>query len=253
MLRSRRPARSRCFILWLALPLGACATGGSDDTLADVPPADGFEAGPDADADTPLETDGPAPDVPGTDDGTTPDDAAPAEPVCRYECDGDGDCTGIYGAGWSCREFSFVAPRLCLQLCSGDADCRVGAASDPLMVCRAGACAMRPCDSAGECGWAGAGADCRSVDWDIAGSCQRTCGADADCGMGVASDVLYHCEGGLCAWYCETDDDCFAAFGTRAYGCRTPSYEPGPSCIRGCTTDSDCFVGAPSDSMAVCR
>jgi len=237
------------FVAWLA----GCAPGGSDDSAYDVRPGDdgsgGETTGADADADA---------DADAGDDSSAEAEAeaetTPAEPVCRYECDGDSACVGVYGAGWVCRE-STAPPssRLCLQLCTADADCRPGAASDPLMVCRDGACAMRACTAASECGWAGTGAECRSVAWGIPRVCQRSCGTDADCGSGVASDVLYHCVGGMCAWYCEGDDDCFTAFGSHAYGCRLPSVVPGASCLRGCTSTADCLVGAPSDALAVCR
>jgi len=260
----------RCLLLFVAW-LAGCAPGGSDDSAYDVRPGDdgsggettGADADSSAEADAEADADVPLGDeaTPPADDGWTPpadadggDEATPSEPVCRYECDGDSACVGVYGAGWACREWT-AAPssRLCLQLCTVDDDCRPGAASDPLMVCRDGACAMRACTATSECGWAGTGAACRSVAWGIPRVCQRSCGTDADCAYGAPSDVLYHCVGGRCAWYCETDDDCFAAFGSRAYGCRLPSVVPGSSCVRGCTSTTDCLVGAPSDALAVCR
>jgi hypothetical protein len=236
-------------VAWLA----GCAPGGSDDSAYDVRPGDdgggGETAGADADSSADLSTDS-------TDDSSAEAEAeaTPSEPTCRYECAGDSACVGVYGAGWVCRESTAAtSPRLCLQLCTTDDDCRPGAASDPLMVCRDGACAMRACTAASECGWAGTGAGCRTVDWGVPLTCFRSCSTDTDCAYGSPADILYHCDGGLCAWYCDTDTDCSTAFGSDAYGCRTPSSVPGASCVRGCTSTADCLVGAPSDALAVCR
>lgn len=250
----------RKLLVWAwAAGLGCAAS--DDVTVWDVPRGDdgAGDVGPDADADAdddaPVGEDGGLPgDDAGTPDDVAAEDAAPAEPVCRYECSGDDACATAYGAGWVCREVSLVARRSCLQLCAGDADCRYGVASDVLMVCREGACGMRPCAGDGECGWAGAGAACRTADFGTVSACQRGCGSDADCRTtGTASDLLYHCDGGVCAWYCETDTDCRNAFGTDAYGCRLPSYEPGPSCLIGCSSRADCLTGAPSDALVDCR
>lgn len=240
----------------------ACALGcpASDDAASrDAPLAeDGAgEVGPGADADA----DGAVPEeggVPGDDgageEDAAAEDAAPAAPVCRYECSGDGACAAAYGAGWVCRDVSPVARRSCLKLCAGDADCRYGVGSDVLMVCREGACGMRPCAGDGECGWAGAGAVCRTADFGAVSACQRACVGDADCRTtGTAADRLYHCDGGVCAWYCESDADCREAFGVDGYGCRLPSYEPGPACLIGCSTREDCLTGAPSDALVACR
>ncbi|MBI5491159.1 MAG: hypothetical protein HY905_27755 [Deltaproteobacteria bacterium] len=241
----------------------SCAPGGDDGTATDARPDAAGEI-PDSDADAGSGEDAAPPDGAEGDaaaevedttaaEDAAAEDAAPAEPVCRYECGADDDCVAVYGVGWVCRDATFAAPRLCLTLCATDDDCRVGAASDPLMICRSGACAMRACTDASECGWVGARADCRGVDWGTMRSCQRTCMTDGDCGYGVPSDALYHCEAGLCAWYCDTDDECFTAFGSRAYGCREPSGVAGATCIRDCATDADCLLGGPSDVLAVCR
>jgi hypothetical protein len=259
---SRDAAPRRSSVLPVALLLAACSpSAGDDDNVRDVfVPEDATgEAGADADADAAPGDDGVRLDVPPGDDGTAPDDggtddAAPSAPVCRYECAGDDVCRTIYGAGWVCRDATVsLTGRACLRLCSVDTDCRFGAASDPLMVCRSGACAMRPCVGAGVCGWVGAGADCLEVAWGTMRTCRHACGTDADCGSGVPSDVMYHCVSGLCEWYCGSDDDCFAAFGTHDYGCRTATGVPGPTCVRGCASTADCLLGGPTDSMAVCR
>lgn len=222
-----------------------------DDAAGDVP--SGADADADGDAVVVEDVVFPGDDAVVPDDAAA-DDAAPAEPICRYECSGDGACVTAYGAGWVCREVSVVARRSCLKLCVGDVDCRYGVASDVLMVCRDGACGMRPCTGDGECGWAGAGAACRTADFTSVSACQRSCGTDADCRTtGTAADRLYHCEGGVCAWYCESDTDCREAFTVDGYGCRLPTYEPGPTCLIGCTTRADCLTGAPSDALVDCR
>jgi hypothetical protein len=206
--------------------------------------------GGDADADADADADGDA----DADDTVVPDDAEPGPTVCRYECPNDDVCRSVYGAGWVCRDVTVTTTyRACQRLCTVDDDCRYGVASDPLMVCRSGTCAMRACAAAGECGWVGAGAECATLDWGTLRTCKKSCGSDADCGSGVPSDVMYHCDAGLCEWYCTSDDDCFAGFGTRDYGCRSATGEPGPTCVRGCGTTADCLLGGPTDEMAVCR
>jgi hypothetical protein len=254
----------RPLLLPLFSALLGCALPG-DDSAFDVPVTDGDGA-----VDPGVDADGSVPDFPPADDGTPPDDraagddaavddavgadeASPGEPVCRYECDRDGECAAIHGAGYVCREIFVSITRACLDLCRTDADCRSGAESDPLMVCRDGRCGMRACTGDSECGWVGTDGDCRRVDYGSVRTCVRECRAAADCALGAPFDVLWRCAGGVCTWGCDSDAQCAEVFGSSGYGCREPYVDPGPYCVRSCSSVDDCLTGSPSDAMAECR
>ena len=162
--------------------LAGCSPGGDEGDARHDAAGSEDAAGADADGDRPDDG-GTGPDADA--DADAPDDAPPPHPVCRYECAGNDDCVAIYGAGWVCRDLASPSQPMCLRLCGADDDCRFGGASDPLMVCRAGACAMRACTGADECTWVNASAVCQELDFGTIRTCQRECRIDDDCGTGA--------------------------------------------------------------------
>jgi hypothetical protein len=240
------------WIILVALALAACAPDG--DSGSDAAPDGTPDPGPDADADVPLPDDAGAEDPGSPDaDADSADDGPPPHAICRYECDGDEDCTTIYGADWRCRALAAPAERLCLRLCSEDDDCRFGGASDPLMICIDGACGMRPCEDVSECTWVNASAVCQDMTFGSIMTCQQPCGTEDDCRTGAPTDVLWACRSGLCVWGCDNDDECRSAFSSSDYGCRTPRTTDGPSCYHACVVRDDCLTGGTTDRMVDCR
>lgn len=150
--------------------------------------------------------------------------------ACQYTgCNGDGECTAVFGAGWVCRT-GLVGVASCVKACADVAACVVP--SSPLYdqdnySCVGGGCQWDGCNNTNEC--TSALSDPRYRCDPVPGlgfsSCYLTCSGASDCvspGAGVAFDAdNYRCQSGSCQYLgCNSDSECQAQNNSPSWTCR---------------------------------
>jgi hypothetical protein len=150
--------------------------------------------------------------------------------ACQYTgCNGDGECTSVFGAGWVCRTGP-VGVASCARACSDVSACIIP--SSPLYdqdnySCVGGGCQWDGCNNTSECtsGLSDPRYTCQAVPGLGFSSCYLTCTSAADCvspGAGVAFDAdNYRCQAGSCQYLgCHNDSECQAQNNDPNWTCR---------------------------------
>lgn len=149
--------------------------------------------------------------------------------LCRYlGCNGNAECTDVYGAGYVCIQHPGSSLPACVEACSVPADCT---AASPLFddnnyLCDSGGCRWLGCANADECRTAlnNPSYVCEVQAGTSFPNCILPCSAASDCAVATspAYDAdNYACTGARCEYLgCNDSAECNASFMTGTWECR---------------------------------